>query len=74
MTAREKLLLVAFCTFFFAGCAQIQDMVIRSMHMDRGYRGHVLPLLFERYRLKMERSNSLRQEPVFIVPDFADQA
>ncbi|GAB7025886.1 hypothetical protein [Geotalea toluenoxydans] len=74
MTATQKLLLLALFTFFFAGCAQIQDMVIRSMHMDRGYRGHVLPMLFERYRLKMEHNDSHRQGPVFIVPDFADQA
>jgi hypothetical protein len=55
-----------------AGCAALEDAVIRSLHMDRDYRDEMLPLFFYSYRRKLDSpSPSLPQAPVN--PGSADQ-
>jgi hypothetical protein len=48
---------VGFVLFFCcccAGCAALEDAVIRSLHMDLGYRDEMLPLFFDSYRRKLD--------------------
>ena len=55
-----------------AGCAALEDAVIRSLHMDWDYRDEMLPLLFDSYRQKLDLPPPrLPQAPVD--PGSADQ-
>jgi hypothetical protein len=69
----KKLLLIFLLFFPCAGCASLQDAIVRTMHTDRGYRSAILPFLLERYQLKMERREPLRQSPMPSVTPSVDQ-
>ena len=48
-----------------AGCAALEDAVIRSLHMDRDYRDEMLPLFLDSYRRKLDSpAPSLLPAPV----------
>lgn len=44
-------------SFLCAGCTQMQDAIVRSLHMDYGYRWEMLPVLMDSYERKMESIN-----------------
>ncbi len=73
MKYNKKQLLILLVIGLCSGCNQIQDMVIRSMHMDYDYRGELLPRIFDRYQQKMKRQEPVRLEPLQTLPDFMDQ-
>lgn len=69
----KKLLVILLASFPCSGCASLQDAIVRTMHLDHGYRSAILPFFLERYELKMERRQHQRQAPMPVVPPFADQ-
>lgn len=71
MADKAKMLLLLLS--LSCGCTRLQDTVIRSWHMDFGYRGKILPLLIDRYQQNMEYERPAGPEFQGITPPFLDQ-